>query len=681
MKYSIIIPTYNHCNDLLKPCIESIISFSDMSDVEICISANGCTDGTLDYFKELSQRIPHVKLAWDEKPLGYARAVNRGIQAATGDFVVLLNNDTAILPSATNEWLDRMSEPFSDPNVGISGILSQFDKILDREFLIFFCVMMRRGIFKELGPLDEDFGLGGNEDKEFCYRAERAGYILKRVTNMHQNPGDTFITTDFPMWHEGEATMFDKECVDEDLENHQKEIDKILFSKTRQPIVPPTREKIVLKHTYGGLGDNLSQSTLPEVYTNMGYDVYLHVDQEYRNDGVKQLMELNPFIKGYSSRPVTTNIDLAIYEGKYPFTSPNKNYISRLEYATFGQSFNNYPKIYYKPNFIEEWKDKVFVDFDSVTIQDHDIDKFMGVAQTRHANLVINKVDYTPKDIFEYIDIIYSCDRFLCTYTGSMVLASAINRRNVDCYIGQYWIDIIRHGGYCYHFDNVDYINVDNLDDSMLNIVEADHVDNYYIDEFGIIHQIEKQPFYFDYGSERNGYGEMSHYLSYLRLGYLMGAIPGIQQCKSILDVGYGNGDFLRASQKYFEKCGGMDIVWDYLPEGCIKQETLTDDYYDIITFFDSLEHFDDINIIEKLKCKYIVISLPNCKTHNPDWFMSWKHRKPNEHLHHFNELAMCKFLNAMGYKVLRTGYIEDTIRKGIESHNILTVVAEKING
>ena len=654
-----------------------------MDEVEICISANGCTDNTFDYIKELEQRIPHLKYAWDDNALGYARAVNRGIGVATGEFVVLLNNDTYILEWAGfNEWLDRLNAPFNeDSDVGVSGILSQYEPIYDRNFLIFFCVMMRRNIFKELGLLDEDFGLGGNEDKEFCYRAEKAGYKLSCVTKGIQHPGDTFITTDFPIFHEGEATMFDKECVTDDLEENQKKIDAILYNKTREPVITQTRPIVVLKHTHGGLGDNLSQSTLPEIYTNKGYDVYLSVDQEYRNDGVKQLMDMNPYIKGYSARPVTTNIDLAIYEGNYPFNSRNKNYISRLEYATFGESYNNYPKIYYTPKKLDEWKDKVFVDFDSVTVQDHDIEKFLSVARASHGDLVIKGVDYTTKDIFEYIDIIFSCKKFLCTYTGSMVLAAAINARNSECYIGQWWMDVIRNGGYCYHFDNTNYINVDNLNDSIINVIETDRIENYFMDDFGIIHQIEKKPYSFDYGKERDNYGEKSHYLSHLRLGYIMGAIPGIEHYKSILDVGYGNGDFLRAAQRHFEVVGGMDIVWDYLPFGCVKQESITDTYYDIITFFDALEHFDDINVISELRCKYIVISLPNCKSKDVNWFMNWKHRKPDEHLHHFDELAMYKFLNARGFRVIKSGYMEDVIRKGAEPKNILTVIAERING
>jgi len=55
MKYSIVIPTYNHCEDLLKPCLESIFKYTDMTDVELVISANGCKDGTSDYLKALKE--------------------------------------------------------------------------------------------------------------------------------------------------------------------------------------------------------------------------------------------------------------------------------------------------------------------------------------------------------------------------------------------------------------------------------------------------------------------------------------------------------------------------------------------------------------------------------------------------------------------------------------------------
>ena len=58
MKISIIIPTFNHLEDCLKPCCESIIRNTTLSDdVEVVIVANGCTDGTKEYVQSLDKRF------------------------------------------------------------------------------------------------------------------------------------------------------------------------------------------------------------------------------------------------------------------------------------------------------------------------------------------------------------------------------------------------------------------------------------------------------------------------------------------------------------------------------------------------------------------------------------------------------------------------------------------------
>jgi hypothetical protein len=203
-------------------------------------------------------------------------------------------------------------------------------------------------------------------------------------------------------------------------------------------------------------------------------------------------------------------------------------------------------------------------------------------------------------------------------------------------------------------------------------------MENYVKDDFGVIHQVKKNEFFKDYGVERNNYGEVSNYLSYLRLGFIQGTLP-VDNFSTVLDVGFGNGDFLRACQKYFKVCAGYDLFYDYLPEGCVKEESLHNNYYDVVTFFDSLEHFDDIKVLDKIKCKYVVISVPNCISDDPEWFMNWKHRRPDEHLHHFSANSLCLFLNSQGYSIHTISYFEDTIRKSPGVNNILTVVAEKI--
>ena len=103
---------------------------------------------------------------------------------------------------------------------------------------------------------------------------------------------------------------------------------------------------------------------------------------------------------------------------------------------------------------------------------------------------------------------------------------------------------------------------------------------------------------------------------------------------------------------------------------------------YDVVTFFDSLEHCEDIEFIKDLNTKYILISVPWChwKEEGDEWFMNWKHRKPNEHLYHFDESSLLKFMKRMGYLSVDLGNYEDVIRKPVDHRkNILTGLFKKI--
>jgi FkbM family methyltransferase len=475
-KYSIVIPTYNHCDDFLKPCIESILQYSKHDEIEICISANGCTDNTKEYLQEIEIEYPDIiKWAWSDEPLGYARSTNRGIKISTGEFVMLLNNDTVVLEHEHNKWLERLCEPFTeDIDIGITGIAPLHSSITNREFLIFFLVMMRRSLFDEIGLLDEEFIVGGAEDTEFCYRTELAGYKIKSVVS-YSIPAEhaNFMVCDYPLWHVGEGTAHDKNCVWINLEENADRNHELLFKKTRTPI-SVYKSKIVLKHTYPGLGDNLCHSTLPEIFSNMGYDVYISNEQGYRNNEIKQLIDMNPFIKGYTSRPVTHNIEEHL-KGAYPIQHENKNYHARIELSLFGHAINNYPKIYYSPKYLYEWADITFIDFNSVT-EETPRDEFLKYALANNTNCVQTNIDVKVSNIFEYIDIIFSSKKFICTYSGSMVLAAAINIRNVECYTTNSWLEeVIKGGGYCFHYDNVNYISYDKPENSIINV--SDDID------------------------------------------------------------------------------------------------------------------------------------------------------------------------------------------------------------
>ena len=220
MKYSIVIPTYNHCADLLKPCVESIIANSCMSEVELIISANGCVDETRSYVEGLIQQytalgFPNtVKLCWHDQALGYSKACNVAIRQASTDLIVLFNNDAFILPSARNSWLEIMHAQFlADDRCGVCGSNMLHSSISNNKFAIFFCVMIHRKVFDKIGLLNEIYGVGAGEDIEFCWMAERAGFTITQAMPHAWSTELGCWVGNFPLYHKGEGTMHDPNLV------------------------------------------------------------------------------------------------------------------------------------------------------------------------------------------------------------------------------------------------------------------------------------------------------------------------------------------------------------------------------------------------------------------------------------------------------------------------------------
>jgi ADP-L-glycero-D-manno-heptose 6-epimerase len=204
---------------------------------------------------------------------------------------------------------------------------------------------------------------------------------------------------------------------------------------------------------------------------------------------------------------------------------------------------------------------------------------------------------------------------------------------------------------------------------------------NYSILPNGIIKQTEvaKIEYSYEYSNAYNKYTERSLQFSHLRLGVLLGVLGKTPQ--SLLDVGYGNGDFLKVASTCIKNCYGSDISDYPVPTNCIKVDLLDNHFYDVICFFDSLEHFDDITIIDKLNCEHIFISVPWCHYFSDTWFSTWYHRKPNEHLWHFNKKALIDFFNEHDYEMIYSSNMEDIVRKNSESAfypNILSCIFKK---
>jgi hypothetical protein len=204
-------------------------------------------------------------------------------------------------------------------------------------------------------------------------------------------------------------------------------------------------------------------------------------------------------------------------------------------------------------------------------------------------------------------------------------------------------------------------------------------LENYAKNDLGVIYQIDRKPFNYDGEYVTKAYGAAPvEAMSHLRFGYLLGSIGRVPS--SILDVGYGSGDFLRCARKLITDVNGYDIPPAFPVDGVQLVDGLYTRHYDVVTFFDALEHFEDPTEIRQLDANYVVISVPWCHYFSDEWFSAWKHRKPNEHLWHFNPDSLKLFMGSLGFEMMGHCNIEDTIRKSNgDWQNILTATFKRI--
>jgi beta-1,4-mannosyl-glycoprotein beta-1,4-N-acetylglucosaminyltransferase len=238
MKYSIIIPTYNNCDRLLKPCVDSIIKYTNLDDAEIIVVANGCTDNTRLYVAQISIINPNIKLLWFNDAIGYTRATNAGIDVAQGEYVIFMNNDVTLLPQEKNKWLDMLQSLWdSEKNTGVVGLSEEI--MYGRKFVTFYFAMTSQAVIKKIGKLDEVFITGG-EDIDFCFRAQQAGYEIVSEKKLYDESGNRNHMTNFPMNHIGEATI---STLPKITDKHNTLGHKILnnkYNSTKYAIIIPT---------------------------------------------------------------------------------------------------------------------------------------------------------------------------------------------------------------------------------------------------------------------------------------------------------------------------------------------------------------------------------------------------------------------------------------------------------
>ena len=116
-KISIVIPNYNN-EKFIEKCLTSVIS-QDYPKKEIIIIDDGSTDSSVQVIEETirkHKKIP-IKLVW-QNHLNAAVARNRGIQIATGSYIMFLDSDDVLETGSIRRLVDAMETTKSDLVIG-----------------------------------------------------------------------------------------------------------------------------------------------------------------------------------------------------------------------------------------------------------------------------------------------------------------------------------------------------------------------------------------------------------------------------------------------------------------------------------------------------------------------------------------------------------------------------------
>ncbi len=184
MRVTIITPWLNRI-DLL-PVYEAAVDTAD----EIIVVDNGSGLGCVDDLRDFAARNPAVKLIENGANQYFARACNQGLAHASGDIVVMLNNDVV---GFGLDWIERTRRDVKPDGLYGPSMRTNTAGNMTFTYLEGWCLAARRRTWLELDGFDDfTFQKPYWEDVDLCWRAVYRGYTVQ--------------ATDWPLVHLGNQT-------------------------------------------------------------------------------------------------------------------------------------------------------------------------------------------------------------------------------------------------------------------------------------------------------------------------------------------------------------------------------------------------------------------------------------------------------------------------------------------
>ncbi len=182
---SLIIPTAGRGKHRLERCLHSLYEHESQESIELIVVDNASLDDTHAYLEQLrADGFFHCHIITNPQNLGFARAVNQGMEAASGDYICIMHNDVELtMPTIIPMKRLLDAHPEFGAAAPVTGHTLCIDQAAERanpdraaslaevEYLDSFCMMFRH----ENLTFDGTFGAAWFEDIDFCFQLRSKG--------------------------------------------------------------------------------------------------------------------------------------------------------------------------------------------------------------------------------------------------------------------------------------------------------------------------------------------------------------------------------------------------------------------------------------------------------------------------------------------------------------------------